>query len=102
MVNAVLIGIIVRFIRRRKENRMRILCDRCKKQNADFDFRDKWAHIELSEKGFGKLGNYYLCPKCASDYYKFIGNETVIGGEEEDNGCSEKKADHKGRQAAGI
>lgn len=62
---------------------MKILCDRCKKQNVDFDFRDKWAHIELSEKGFGKLGNYYLCPKCASDYYKFIGNETVIGGEEE-------------------
>ncbi len=54
-----------------KESRMRILCDRCKKQNVDFSFRDKWAHIEYSEKGFGKLGDYYLCPKCASDYYKF-------------------------------
>lgn len=81
---------------------MRILCDRCKKQNVDFSFRDKWAHIEYSEKGFGKLGDYYLCPKCASDYHEFIDNETAIGGEKEDNGCSEKKADHKGRQAAGI
>ena len=26
----------------------------------------------------------------------------IFSGEEEDNGCSEKKADHKGRQAAGI
>lgn len=59
---------------------MRILCDRCKKQNADFDFRDKWAHIELSEKGYGKLGDYYLCPECASDYRKFIDNETAIEG----------------------
>lgn len=59
---------------------MRILCDRCKKQNVDFDFRDEWAHIELSEKGYGKLGDYYLCPKCASDYRKFINNETVIEG----------------------
>ena len=66
---------------------MRILCDRCKKQTVDFDFRNKWAHIEYSEKGVGKLGDYYLCPKCASDYYKFIDNETVIGGEEENNGC---------------
>lgn len=57
---------------------MRILCDRCKKQNTDFDFRDEWAHIEFSEKGYGKLGDYYLCPKCASDYRKFIDNETVI------------------------
>lgn len=63
---------------------MRILCDRCKKQNVDFDLRDKWAHIEFSEKGFGKLGDYYLCPKCVSDYHKFIDNETVIGGEEDD------------------
>ena len=52
-----------------------------KKQNVDFSFRDKWAHIEYSEKGFGKLGDYYLCPKCASDYHEFINNETVIGGE---------------------
>lgn len=65
---------------------MRILCDRCKKQNVDFNFRNKWAHIEFSEKGYGKLGDYYLCPECASDYYKFIGNETVIGGEAEDRG----------------
>ena len=60
---------------------MRILCNRCKKQNVDFSFKDKWAHIEYSEKGFGKLGDYYLCPKCASDYHEFINNESVIGGE---------------------
>lgn len=64
---------------------MRIVCDRCKKEMVSFDCRDNWTHIETSEKGYGKLGDYYLCPKCASDYYKFIGNETVIGGEEEDN-----------------
>lgn len=80
---------------------MRILCDRCKKQNVDFSFRDKWdkwAHIEYSEKGFGKLGDYYLCPKCASDYHEFIDNETVIGGEEDDKQSS-READ-KGNDEA--
>lgn len=64
---------------------MRIACDRCKKRTVSFDYRYNWKHIETHEKGYGKLGDYYLCPKCASDYYKFLRNETVIGGEEEDN-----------------
>lgn len=68
---------------------MRMLCDRCKKQTVDFAFRNKWAHIEYSEKGVGKLGDHYLCPKCASDYYKFIDNRTVVGGEEEMKGGAE-------------
>ena len=35
---------------------MRILCDRCKKQNVDFDFRDKWAHIELFRERVWETG----------------------------------------------
>lgn len=49
--------------------RMTILCDRCKEKAVRYDSRDKWANIVLSEKGYGELGNYYLCPEC---YHKFL------------------------------
>lgn len=51
---------------------MTILCDRCKKESVNYDCRDKWGHIELAEKGYGKLGNYYLCPKCYHDFFEFL------------------------------
>lgn len=55
---------------------MRIVCDRCKNKIVDFDYRDKWTHIEISEKGYGKLGNYYLCPECSRTFYDFFDNKT--------------------------
>ena len=53
---------------------MRIVCDRCQRKTVDFDYRNKWKHIETSEKGCGKLGDYYLCPDCASAFYDFLDN----------------------------
>lgn len=54
---------------------MRIVCDRCQRKTVDFDYRDKWKHIETSEKGCGKLGDYYLCPECSNAFYKFLDNK---------------------------
>ena len=54
---------------------MRIVCDRCQRKTVDFDYRDKWKHIETYEKGCGKLGDYYLCPDCASAFYDFLDNK---------------------------
>lgn len=51
---------------------MRILCDRCQNETTNFDDRKNWKHIETSEKGYGKLGDYYLCPKCSKDFYNFL------------------------------
>lgn len=61
---------------------MRIVCDRCKKSIVDFDNRSKWLHIETSNKSFGKLGDYYICPKCRYDFYNFMDNKTVNTKEE--------------------
>lgn len=54
---------------------MRIVCDRCKKKTVNFDYRDKWTHIETSEKGCGKLGDYYLCLECSQAFYDFLDNK---------------------------
>lgn len=51
---------------------IKIICDRCKEETVDFDRRDDWEHIETSQKGYGKLGDYYLCPKCKKDFFKFL------------------------------
>lgn len=51
---------------------MTILCDRCKEKTTDFDERKDWKHIETSEKGYGKLGDYYLCPECSKEFYNFL------------------------------
>ena len=59
---------------------MRIACDRCKKETVSFDYRDKWTYIETHEKGYGKLGDYYLCPKCSHAFYDFLDNKA---GEQE-------------------
>lgn len=56
---------------------MRIVCDRCQKKTVRFDDRDKWMHIETSEKSYGKLGDYYLCPECSDAFYDFLNNRTV-------------------------
>lgn len=56
---------------------MRIVCDRCKKENVNFEDRSKWGHVEVSEKGYGKLCDYYLCPKCYSELYKFMDGKKV-------------------------
>lgn len=53
---------------------MKILCDRCEDEMTDFGDRKDWKHIETSEKGYGKLGDYYLCPKCSKEFYNFIDN----------------------------
>lgn len=54
---------------------MRIVCDRCQKKTVRFDDRDKWMHIETSEMGYGKLGDYYLCPECSDAFYDFLNNK---------------------------
>lgn len=56
---------------------MKILCDRCQDEAVDFDNRPNWKHIETSEKGYGKLGDYYLCPKCSKEFLDFINNRRV-------------------------
>ena len=58
---------------------MRIVCDRCRKNTVDFEGREHWKHIEISEKGYGKLGNYYLCKECSNAFYNFLDNK---GGEQ--------------------
>ena len=55
---------------------MRIVCDRCKNKIVNFDYRNKWTHIETSEKGYGKLGDYYLYPECSIVFYDFLDNKT--------------------------
>lgn len=54
---------------------MTIVCDRCGKNTVDFEDRKDWKHIEISEKGYGKLGNYYLCKGCSNAFYKFLDNK---------------------------
>lgn len=56
---------------------MIIVCDRCRKATTDYDNRNKWKHIETSEKGYGKLGDYFLCPECSDKFYKFINSYEV-------------------------
>ena len=59
---------------------MKIVCDRCKNKIVNFDYRNKWKHIEISEKGYGKLGDYYLCLECSNAFYDFLDNKA---GEQE-------------------
>lgn len=54
---------------------MRIVCDRCRKNTVDFKDRKDWIHIEISEKVYGKVGDYYLCKKCSDAFYKFLDSE---------------------------
>ena len=54
---------------------MRIVCDRCRKNTVDFEERSGWIHIEMSEKGYGKLNDYYFCKECSSASYKFLDNK---------------------------
>lgn len=51
---------------------MKIICDRCEKEITDVETRKEWLHIETSEKGYGKLCDYYLCPKCKNSFYKWM------------------------------
>lgn len=53
---------------------MRIVCDRCKNKIVDFNYRDKWTHIEISEKDYEKL-DYYSCPECSRTFYDFLNNK---------------------------
>lgn len=39
---------------------MIIVCDRCRKNTVDFEERSGWKHIEMYEKGYGKLDDYYF------------------------------------------
>lgn len=50
---------------------MKIVCDRCEKNVAEFEKRSGWIHIEISEKGYGKTGDYYLCKDCSSAFSVF-------------------------------
>lgn len=59
---------------------MIIVCDRCGKNTVDFKDRKDWIHIEISEKVYGIVGDYYLCKKCSNEFYKFLDNE--IGEQE--------------------
>lgn len=54
---------------------MRIVCDRCRKNTVDFEDRKDWKHIEMYEKGYGKLDDYYFCKECSSAFYKFLSNK---------------------------
>lgn len=49
---------------------MRILCDRCQQASVDYGCREKWGNLKYSEKGYGELGNYFLCEKCMNDFFK--------------------------------
>lgn len=51
---------------------MIIVCDRCGENTVDFEDRKDWKHIEIYEKGYGKLGNYYLCKGCSNAFCKFF------------------------------
>lgn len=59
---------------------MRIVCDRCRKNVTKFEDRKGWKYIELSEKSYGKIGDYYLCVKCSDAFYLFLNNKA---GEQE-------------------
>lgn len=55
---------------------MMIVCDRCRKNTVNYEGREGWTHIEIYEKGYGKLGDYYFCKECSSAFYKFLDNKT--------------------------
>ena len=58
---------------------MMIVCDRCMKSVTSFDDRKDWSHVELSEKGYGKLNDYYLCKECSNAFYRFLANKACGG-----------------------
>ena len=41
-----------------------IVCDRCRKNTVDYGERKDWKHIEVSEKGYGKLLSLQRIFKC--------------------------------------
>ena len=43
---------------------MIIVCDRCGENTVDFEDRGHWEHIEISEKGYGKLLSLQRIFKC--------------------------------------
>ena len=55
---------------------MMIVCDRCRKNTVNYEGREERTHIEMYEKGYGKLGDYYFCKECSSAFYKFLDNKT--------------------------
>ena len=55
---------------------MIIVCDRCGKNTVNFENRSERKHIEMYEKGYGKLNDYYFCKECSSAFYKFLDNKT--------------------------
>lgn len=54
---------------------MRIVCDRCRKNTVDYEARKDWKHIEISEKGYGKLWDFYFCKECSHAFYDFLNNK---------------------------
>lgn len=48
---------------------MRIVCDRCRKNVTDFENRKDWKHIELYEKGYGKLDDLHETYKAKNADY---------------------------------
>ena len=63
--------------------RMRIVCDRCRKTTTDFDDRCNWLNIKTQEQGTVSRSNYYLCPECSNDFIRFLYNLTVTADTEE-------------------
>lgn len=59
---------------------MRIVCDRCRKNTVDYGERKDWKHIEVSEKGYGKLWDFYFCKECSNAFFDFLNNKA---GEQE-------------------
>lgn len=54
---------------------MMIVCDRCRKNTVDYGERADWKHIEVSEKGYGKLWDFYFCKECSNAFFDFLYNK---------------------------
>lgn len=59
---------------------MMIVCDRCRKNTVDYENRKDWKHVEISEKGYGKLWDLYFCKECSNAFYSFLSNK--VSGQE--------------------
>lgn len=51
---------------------MMIVCDRCRKNTVNYGERKDWKHIEISEKGYGKLWDFYFCKECSNAFFDFL------------------------------
>lgn len=51
---------------------MMIVCDRCRKNTVNYGERKDWKHIEISEKGYGKLLDFYFCKECSNAFFDFL------------------------------